>query len=173
MKVKDFLSVCNSRTNIKITSKKDEKLNNYKILTEHFNYPCFFDKYGRCLNYNIPTYCCTGCNTAVGYIGYIRPNEDVKQIKEVIKRYARLYNKETGFWRRSKGCALPRNMRSTLCVGFVCTSIRAKFESVNSIYVIKFLKLLKHYNHLSTSEKIWINTLYDIICDEQKGEKIL
>lgn len=170
MKVKDFLYLCSSRRLPNIVSEIDKNLDKYKIITKHFIYPCNFDKYGRCSVHRGPMCCCANCGINVGYLDKIRPVGNVKQVSEIIKKYARLYNRETGFWRKSKGCALPRNMRSATCVGFICSERRKKFTFVNGWDAINFLYLLKKYNHLSKREKRYLYKFYIKISNKQKAK---
>jgi hypothetical protein len=168
MKVKDFLCLCTSRRIPRFISKPDKNLDNYKAITEYFSYPCDFDKYGRCSIYKSPMGCCNNCAVNVGCLDNIRLVGNVKQISEMTKKYARFYDGETGFWRKSKGCVLPRNMRSTGCVGFICFEGRKKFELINGKSITRFLELLKNYNHLSKKEKHILHQLYIKICNKQK-----
>ena len=171
MKVKDFLDLCTSRSQPKIILEPDENLDNYKTITAYFEYPCDFDKYGRCLKRRSPMCCCSNCGIYIGYLDKIRPVGNIKQVSEMIKKYARLYNKETGFWRKSKGCALPRNMRSTTCLGFICFSIERRFTFMNGRDAIKFLELLKRYDIccLSKEEKDTLHQLYIKIYNKLKN----
>lgn len=56
--------------------------------------------------------CCTGCAGALGYLKVIS-RSDLKDI-------ASMYDKRDGFWRKGKGCILPRQMRSPICLTFAC-----------------------------------------------------
>lgn len=171
MKVKDFLYLCTSRRIPKIIPEIDKNLDKYKTITEYFKYPCNFDKYGRCFKYQQPMCCCINCGINIGYLDKIRPVGNIKQISEIIKKYAHLYNRETGFWRKSKGCALPRNMRSVICLGFICPEARKKFTFVNDRNAIKFLDLLRRYNYLSMKEKYKLHQLYIKIRNKRKMKR--
>lgn len=57
--------------------------------------------------------CCMQCSYEIGYI--------VIAFKNEIPKYAKHFNKDTGFWREGKGCILPYKMRSTVCVTHFCS----------------------------------------------------
>ncbi len=94
-------------------------LDNFRKIKEFFNYinfDCHIKKDGTgCKRYEkmVPTMCCCGCcHSSIGHFRIM--------IDENLKYYARLYNRETGFWREKKGCILLRRMRSTTCLTYHC-----------------------------------------------------
>ena len=171
MKVKDFLDLCTSRRFPRIVSEIDKNLDNYKTITAYFKYPCDFDKYGRCSVHRGSMCCCADCGINIGYLDKIMLIGNIKQISEIIKKYARLYDIETGFWRKNKGCALPRNMRSVICLEFICPEENKRFRSMNNKDVVTFLKLLRRYNGFLPKEKHNLHQLYIKILDKQKMER--
>jgi hypothetical protein len=65
-----------------------------------------------------PMGCCIRCASAVGYLDALPAY--------ALKAVARLWSTKTGFWRKSKGCVLPRKWRSHTCLGFTCSVIPRK-----------------------------------------------
>lgn len=59
-----------------------------------------------------PKCCCAGCDYEMGYLKVINPN-DVEEI-------ASYFKPNIGFWRAGKGCALPRVLRSKVCLTHHC-----------------------------------------------------
>ena len=160
METKEFLDLCISKPSLNIISEPNMELKEYKLITKHFNFPCNFDKYGRCIKSVDSMCCCRYCATVIGYIHNIRPNNSVENKLDAIKKYADLYNITTGFWNKDKGCVLPHDMRSTTCIGFVCHHAHDEFKTLNGKKITQFLKLLKEYNHLSEREKNTLSQLY-------------
>ena len=75
--------------------------------------------------------CCSSCDTSLGYLKFIQNDQ------EVIKRIAGLFQPKIGFWRKDKGCALPRKYRSAVCLGFRCgTAARRKIHGVKGMLVL-------------------------------------
>ena len=62
--------------------------------------------------------CCVGCASALGYLDTIPPGS--------ARRYVRYWSKATGFWRKGKGCLLPRTMRSVTCLRYNCSDEASK-----------------------------------------------
>ena len=56
--------------------------------------------------------CCSGCAINFGYLRVIRIED--------WQYYRSKFNKLNGFWRKDKGCILPRNMRSHICLSHTC-----------------------------------------------------
>lgn len=73
-----------------------------------------------------PMCCCSGCKDFNGHFGSRWPNN-----LETLEPYAKYFNKNTGFWRKDKGCALPRHMRSLTCAFHVCNITKAEFDKRN------------------------------------------
>jgi len=104
----------------------------YKLanMTRNIDYGCRFsrqvrdgsvDGYPKCekqreYKYTDEMCCCSICYNSLGYLRFIQ--NDLK----VIKRIAGLFRPEIGFWRKGKGCILPRKYRSAVCLGYRCES---------------------------------------------------
>lgn len=58
--------------------------------------------------------CCFSCGSNLGYLKFIQNDP------KVIKRIARLFQPKIGFWRKNRGCVLPRKYRSAVCLGYRC-----------------------------------------------------
>jgi len=94
----------------------------YKLArkTRHINYGCYFQPDGTCVRTrerksNNEMCCCSACYYSLGYLRYIQNDP------KVIKRIASLFKEDVGFWRKNKGCILPRKYRSAVCLGYRCT----------------------------------------------------
>ena len=94
-------------------------------ITEHIDYGCVFNKSGRCKNKHFPKLssipkvrlvfkrcCCEHCND--GYLERIPKSAE----KEILS----LWSPHSGFYRKGKGCILPRKWRSEVCLVFWCAS---------------------------------------------------
>ncbi|KKL87302.1 hypothetical protein LCGC14_1936020 [marine sediment metagenome] len=90
-------------------------------LTILIDYGCNFKK-GKCKNNGNNGVrqsgmgCCSGCDRHVGYLRSIPVDW------EHLIKMARLFNKRTGFWRKGRGCALPHELRSSICLGYICNN---------------------------------------------------
>ena len=75
---------------------------------------CKFDDEGRCDRFrNGGVQCmCKDCNLFCGFIRFTTE-------KDLIM-YAELYDEKTGFFRKGKGCVLPREYRSGICLSYYC-----------------------------------------------------
>ena len=98
-----------------------------------------------------PMCCCSGCRDFNGHFGSRWPNELDK-----LEPYAKYFSKNTGFWRKGKGCALPRHMRSLTCAFHVCNTTKQEFDKRND----KDLKELRRVVGRYTS------------CDYQYGSRM-
>lgn len=58
-----------------------------------------------------PMCCCDQCFDRVGYLDVLTNQPTY---------FARLFNRKTGFWRKDKGCILPREHRSITCLTHHC-----------------------------------------------------
>lgn len=56
--------------------------------------------------------CCAGCAHAVGYFDAVEDTD--------VPLLISLYNPKTGYWRSGKGCILPRDIRSNICLTHNC-----------------------------------------------------
>ena len=97
----------------------------YKLarMTGQIYYGCNFDNDGKCIklrddlkaNPNANEMCC--CNQCKDHVGYLKLIENKKI---VIKKISGLFDSKLGFWRKDKGCSLPRKYRSSVCLAFRC-----------------------------------------------------
>lgn len=86
-------------------------------LTERIEFGCDFVEDGLCKGAikqwkNETTCCCGLCYIKCGYLHFI--------IESDIKEYSKLFNEETGFWKKGVGCTLPRIARSRTCLLYSC-----------------------------------------------------
>jgi hypothetical protein len=68
--------------------------------------------------------CCKHCYESLGYLGSNR-----FLFSEDIPTYEKLFKRKIGFWRRGKGCVLPRKLRSKICQSFVCAKASKKRQN--------------------------------------------
>lgn len=148
-----FLSLCVEK-GISIVPSNDKNLDQYKKLTEHFNYPCDFNEEGVCSARSNSKCCCSNCTLDVGYFKKIR--SATKRVDE----YASKFDKTYGFWKPGVGCILPRELRSTTCTAFICATTRERFKYINNGTIAEFMKILYFYNDLSPKDKKKLNKLY-------------
>lgn len=96
-------------------------------LTKYIDYSCNFNENGLCDNRRRqikkkPTVketrcCCYDCGNSMGYLREL-PND-----YNMLLEYARHFDRRNGFWLPSKGCILPRKLRSETCLTFACMKI--------------------------------------------------
>ena len=84
-------------------------------LTRYIDYKCEFTPSGNCKKREDKTCCCGGCYHRCGYLENIFYKD--------LEKIAALFKEKTGFW-SEKGCTLPREMRSTTCLGMHCTTLK-------------------------------------------------
>lgn len=90
-----------------------------KKLTEKINYKCGFDDVGWCFHQqgdprdSMNEMCC--CRTCRPQIGYLRHIWDIAHLPVLAEHFCN----ETGFWQEG-GCALPRELRSEMCLTYCC-----------------------------------------------------
>jgi hypothetical protein len=96
-----------------------------KLISEYLPFNCNWDKNGICErwrefwrknNKKNSSCCCSNCSYTIGYLRIIP--------KESINKYARKFSKKFGFWRKNRGCILPRRMRSRICIAYACSATR-------------------------------------------------
>jgi hypothetical protein len=109
-----------------------EMINLLRVLVKHliqasneFDFKCDFDKKGECTgtrkgdrpkdDFHAKMCCCSNCYAALGYLQGALPIT-----KQDLPTYEKLFKRKIGFWRRGKGCSLPRELRSTVCVFYSC-----------------------------------------------------
>ena len=106
-------------------------------LTKYVDFGCDFDDSGVCKKYQGPGIhpdydkgmcCCSGCKRCGGFL-YVLPADRYLQ-----EEYARMYDDETGFWRKEKGCILPRRMRSSTCLTYNCTPNRSIHSAAYTLF---------------------------------------
>ena len=119
----------------------------YKLanMTNKINYGCNFWSNGSCIrsrnakeNGSIlnEMHCCSDCASHVGYLRFIQ--DDPK----VISRIASYFKPKVGFWRKGKGCILPRKYRSTTCLEYRCDTTNKSFISNHASILISFFGLV-------------------------------
>ena len=154
MRTEPFLSIC-VKNEVSILIPSDKRLNEYKSATKNFNYPCKFNRMGKCIATVLFSDC--GCEDCAYKFGYIR---HIRSAQWTINKYAALFNQRTGFWRSNKGCILPRNLRSIKCLTRICITKRKQFETMNNKKSVEFIELLSRYTTLSDKEKEKLHKLY-------------
>lgn len=103
-----------------------------------FDFKCDFDKEGGCADtrkrnrpkddFHAKMCCCSSCYASLGYLQAALP---IRQ--QDLSIYEKLFKRKIGFWRRGKGCSLPRELRSTVCVFYSCNSELERKVSLDSI----------------------------------------
>lgn len=123
-------------------------------LTKKINFDCDF-KNGKCKkyrNYNNKKImcCCSGCVWNFGYLKtrFIRGEDEIKNIEKEMLYYATKFSRVNGFWRRNKGCILPREKRSPTCLTHNCgvkynSHIRLLFSTLSDARHGKFPNSIK------------------------------
>lgn len=96
-------------------------------LSSEINYGCDFNGYGLCSSFRrqsesnqisatekklFTRCCCAGCSYSTGYLYFMD--------KVRIADYAKAFKEHDGFWRKGKGCVLPRELRSLTCLRHAC-----------------------------------------------------
>jgi hypothetical protein len=101
-------------------------LEGLKKLTGSISFGCEFID-GKCQDTrkmewvgNHPACCCKDCGRSAGYLDII--------LEKDIALYARKFTSKAGFWRKGKGCILPRKMRSIVCVTYACQELDGLYE---------------------------------------------
>ena len=125
MKTNEFIRLCIYRgisiSDINRYSWSTHSWQKFAKLTTFIDYGCNF-KRGKCRNngnggiWSNGMGCCSSCER---YFGYLR---SIPVDWECIVKIARLFNRKTGFWRKGKGCALPIELRSDICLGYICST---------------------------------------------------
>lgn len=83
-----------------------------KGFTKYIDFNCQINEDGGCKELTLSTRCC--CSNCHDNAGFFRIMID-KDISAYAKKFTKL-----GFYRESKGCILPREMRSTTCLTTHC-----------------------------------------------------
>jgi hypothetical protein len=104
-------------------------------LTKYIKFTCDFDKdslckarrynkvEGRKIKLESTMCCCSGCKPCIGF-HYQLPSR-----LDHLEKYAKMFNKDTGFWRPKKGCILPRGMRSHTCTTYNCNDSNYRYNA--------------------------------------------
>ena len=100
-------------------------------LTEKINFDCKFNEKGGCKNHSkYITCCCSGCSGSVGHFTYrnFDSHTPKEKIENILLFYAKNFDEQDGFWREGKGCILPREKRSQICLTYNCGYIPSPEE---------------------------------------------
>ena len=96
-------------------------------LTKYIDYNCKFKADGSCEGEKSSMCCCNSCYSSMGHFRFLSNNYNS------LKAYAKNFVERTikddsiialGFWRKGKGCILPRGMRSVVCLKHFCNFSR-------------------------------------------------
>ncbi|NIU84559.1 MAG: hypothetical protein GWN31_12000 [Candidatus Thorarchaeota archaeon] len=90
----------------------------YKFKKDKHNYMC----------------CCGGCAGSVGHADTFP--KDVRYLEEM----ASYFNTETGYWRKGKGCILPRKYRSRTCLSYHCSWTNCTAHSETAEKVLQLVR---------------------------------
>jgi len=72
--------------------------------------------------------CCTGCANSHGYIdSYIQISIEGAEVR------SELFDSKDGFWRKGKGCILPRKYRSRTCLRHSCAPNPELTKQINEL----------------------------------------
>ena len=139
---------------------KKEPYNELAKLTSKIHYDCGFTE-GKCKAERSEMCCCDSCVRAVGHfrLRFFRVYDNIEYIERELLYYVRKYSNKTGFWRKGKGCILPRERRSITCLGYNCNQRFTKEEHL-------VVDLLRNYEHITKHQtpsylKIIIHMLKD------------
>lgn len=125
-------------------------------LTAKIDFKCRFEK-GKCREHRTVRCCCSNCAFYFGYLGTMFMNyySDIEDIEEQILYYVKKYTLRNGFWRRNKGCILPREMRSATCLTYNCCHHLTNEEKLlldliswkgyRLAYISRIIKMLTDY----------------------------
>jgi hypothetical protein len=137
----------NETINIIRTSAVNEKviakLKSVKKAIGSMDIGCRFDnnECAGCKVFKTPAFCCEGCASMNGYLSVIPSND--------MRIYIKSFNGNTGFWRPNVGCVLPHELRSRMCLSFICTDLLSLRKEIfkeikeNVILIHKIEKDLK------------------------------
>ena len=135
--------------------------------TENIDFGCELGLNGEyCLGYKkAPTYCCANCGYNSGWLNQALKSfgktTKVFGTNKTAKFFNRHFDNEIGFWRKDKGCILPRKYRSMTCI--FCNCLRDLGEKGRQRH--EELLSLKGDAHLSLKKSI-------IIMEEWKKKSI-
>lgn len=103
------------------TNETVQQLLQLRHSAKNINFQCDFDdtnhcKGGKHMYPHSDRGCCGSCAMRIGYQEII--------IKSDLPRYACLYQKDIGYWRKGFGCILPHSMRSEICLTYACSHLQ-------------------------------------------------
>jgi len=146
MRTKEFIArLLDFRNEIVIDDPHSTFRPEVAILTSFFKFPCNF-KNNTCAGYpNLRANeenrcCCHNCGNSHGHFQRSWPASP-----KLLAYYARKFNPVTGFWRKNKGCILPRHKRSLVCANYRCYDMLEEFESMNSGEILNLHYLIGEY----------------------------
>lgn len=128
MKLEEFKS-CYPLRNVRIIKKSNvpsHLIQEYKELRnffQHVDFGCEINNGGCRIHPKSITCCCNDCFHSIGYFNIMFDTD--------LKYYARRFadprkhankRKRVGFWEEGKGCVLPHNMRSRICLTHHCNN---------------------------------------------------
>ena len=90
----------------------------------------------------VPKLCCRGCAANRGYFR-LKPHQELPE------EYKSYWDDKDGFFREGTGCSLPKEMRSTRCLVYVCNDANISQENRE-----KLLQIEQEY----MEEKPWLLT---------------
>ena len=150
-------------------------------LTAEIDYGCSF-KAGKCIKMRLngtKECCCAYCAARLGYLSNISRGH--------LQEYATLFNKTTGYWRKTSGCALPRPLRADTCLIHVCLSILDSLSVLDAGEIPKSLRhriilrlvdrdnttkaYLKYKEMLGNNESITVSQFVDYIAEHYFVDK--
>ncbi len=99
-----------------------EEFRRLKGFIQNINFNCQINKNGGCKEHPSTIRCC--CDSCYNNSGFFRT-----MIDKDMGRYTRSFLK-TGFWRKGKGCVLPHELRSVVCLTHHCNCGDGMNESV-------------------------------------------
>ncbi len=83
-----------------------------KGILKYVDFDCQIKEDGQCKRDWGARCCCSNCDYKVGFLDIIP--------EDLIPVYAKKFSKNTGFWRRGKGCILDHKLRATICLTHHC-----------------------------------------------------
>jgi len=131
---------------------------NFANLTQFVDYQCQF-KDGHCKRGGC---CCTGCRAEYGYLnifddlGVYDHSIDTK----IVLFYAQHFSVNTGFWRANRGCILPRQYRSTVCL---CYNHAEQLNDYDEL-LLETIRELKHNDF----EHEFATAIYHLLTEHYK-----
>jgi hypothetical protein len=114
--------------------------------------------------------CCKCCYESLGYL-----NSNRFLFSEDIPTYEKLFKRKIGFWRRGKGCVLPRKLRSKTCQGFVCGKASKKkqndpmFKAFREIIALEYDIRVRLVELIDNTNVHWLY-LYDYLGSQRRKD---